>query len=142
MQVVWKFFCGLVKIHSKNSVFKAIVDKTLGNLLFHIQCAYESQQPLACAQLLKSVCYHVQLSSMYLTTPDFTVVGYVLNNSVLPTRLSITKCNINSEAINVMVLEMHRNEQTVRIVDFEANPLDSSGVKCLESLLIKLRSCT
>ena len=60
---------------------------------YYIQCAYETQQQIACAQLLKSTKYHIQLTNKYLSTPDFTAIGYVTNTTVLSTMLSLTNCD-------------------------------------------------
>ena len=54
MLVVWKFYCGLVKLDSTGGMFTAVMRKTVGTTLHKIQCAYESQQPIACNLVMES----------------------------------------------------------------------------------------
>lgn len=106
MLVVWKFYCGLVEFDSANSNFKCLLKETRGNVLYHIQSAYESLQPLPCTQLLKSMHYHISLQKQYLTTPDFTALGFVVSKSLFPVSLSIKHCEINIEAIDALLAEV------------------------------------
>lgn len=103
MLVVWKLYCGLVKIELCETKFKSILHETEGSILYHIQCAYESQQQVACAQLLKAVHHHIHLADKYLSTPDFTALGYVTNTSERPTKLSLINCNMNVEAVDAIL---------------------------------------
>ncbi len=141
MQVVWKFYCGLVEVTFKEDKFKLILHKTMGRTLYHIQCAYESQQKIVCAQLLKSMSYHIQLYDQYLSTPDFTAMGYVTNTSVLPIRLSITNCNINIESIDAFLSEMEdRAKHSLHALSYKSDIFGSTEVQCLVKLLTNFGS--
>ena len=138
MLVVWKFYCGLVKFGIENARFKLILQSTFGNHLFHIQCAYESQQQLTCTQLLKSEKYYIQLVDKYLTTPDFTAMGYIMNKSVLPVTLSLENCKINIEAIDAMLLQMTGERRSLlQTLYFESCDAD---MECVKRLLINVKS--
>ena len=137
MLAVWKFYCGLVKFDVKSSRFKALLSNTSGKNLFHVQCAYESQQSLICTQLLKSKRYHMQLNGTYLTTPDFTAMGYIINASVLPVTLSLTNCKINFEAIDAMMLQMQ--DKTCLLKDLCITSCDTD-MECVKKLLGNIKS--
>ena len=135
MLAVWKFYCGLVKFNVR---FKSILESTFGKHLFHIQCAYESQQQLTCTQLLKSKKYHIQLADQYLTTPDFTAMGYIMNKSVLPVTLSLKNCKINIEAIDAMLLQITSERRSLlQTLYFESRDAD---MECVKRLLINTKS--
>ena len=141
MLAVWKFYCGLVKINAFENKFKSILYKTQGNILFHFQCAYESQQKIPCAQLLKSIHYHIKLKNNYLSTPDFTAIGYVTNTTVIPTELSLLNCNINIEAIDALLSEIRdRARQSVQSLHVETVTVDTTQMECMKKLLANLRS--
>lgn len=132
MQVVWKFYCGLVEFNTRNNKFKLIIDKTPENLLFHTRCAYESQQPLTCTQLLKSTKYFLGFICTYLTIPDFNAIGYVMNKSVLPTQLSIVNCDMkfSIEAMDALLLLLSAN---LKELDLSDNDLGDTGARILAS---------
>ena len=141
MLVVWKFYCGLVKIKAFENKFKSILHKSEGNILFHIQCAYETQQKIACAQLLKAIHYHFQLADKYLSTPDFTAIGYVTNTTVIPTKLSLLNCNINVEAIDALLSEMEdRARHSLQGLHVATETVDSAQMECIKKLLANLGS--
>ena len=138
MLAVWKFYCGLVKFGIENARFKTILQSTFEKHLFHIQCVYESQQQLTCTQLLKSEKYHIQLVNKYLTTPDFTAMGYIMNKSVQPVTLSLKNCKINIEAIDAMLLQMTGETRCLlQTLHFESLDAD---MECVKRILINVKS--
>ena len=138
MLAVWKFYCGLVEFGIENKRFKSILRRTSGKYLFHIQCAYESQQSLPCTQLLKSKKYHIRLTDKYLTIPDYTAMGYIMNISVMPVKLSLKNCKINIEAIDAMLLQMTGETRCLlQTLNFESCDAD---MECVKKLLINVKS--
>ena len=152
MQVVWKFYCGMVNFGVANGNFKTILHMTSGQTLFQVQCAYESQQLLVCSRLLKAIHYEVRLVEKFLTTSDCTAIGYVLNSSVVPTALSIVRCNLSLEAVDAMLLQMGKKSRkfgfsvqnfrkafccsyAAKRLEFQAE--DDPDVECIEKLLTK-----
>ena len=141
MLVVWKFYCGLVKINPFEDKFKSVLQKTRGNVLFQFQCAYESQQKIACAQLLKSIHYQIQLKDNYLSTPDFTSIGYVTNTAVIPTKLSLLNCNINVESIDALLSEMEdRARHSVQSLHLQTETDNTTEMESISKLLANLGS--
>ncbi len=136
MQVEWKFYCGLVEIKPCENKFKSILHKTDGNTLFHIQCAYESQQKIVCAQVLKNVQYNILLDDKYLSTPDFAAIGYVTNITVLPTKLTLLNCNINVEAVDALVSEMEKRARcSLQGLHIETEAVGNAQIECIQKLL-------
>ena len=75
MQVVWKFYCGIVNFQVREDQFKSILGFH-DNSLFHCQCAFESQQPNLCTTISKNLSFKDQI----LNPSDCTVISYVLSN--------------------------------------------------------------
>ena len=112
MQVVWKFYFGMIKIKAFENKFKSILQQTKENTLHHFQCAYESQQQIVCAQLLKAVHYHIYQADKFLSTPDYTAIGYVVNTTVLSTRLTLINCEVDIAAIDALLSEIKEQART------------------------------
>ena len=139
MLVVWKFYCGLVQFGIQNNTFKSILDGRNKNTLFHIQCAYESQQSVLCTQLLKRYDYRIFFEHSYLSIPDFTALGYVINNTMEPITLSFDKCNMNIEAIDAMLSQMgDTSKDLVQCLEIK----DSGIFCCVMKMLINLKILT
>ena len=138
MLVVCKFLCGLTKFGVKSTKFKVMLKKTVGKVLFQIQCAYESQQSITCTQILKNTNYLLEFSCQYLTVPEFHAIGYVLSKSVLPTSLSIVQCkgNFNVEAMCNLLEQARTN---LRELDLSENNLGEESAKILASSLKNCR---
>ncbi len=136
MLVVWKFYCGLVKIKPFQDKFKSILQETKGNTVFHIQCTYESQQQIVCAQLLKMIQYNIQITDKYLSTPDFTALGYVADKSVLPVKLALSNCNINVEAVTSLLSELRPGvDHLLQGLHIVTKSIDSTELTCIKKLL-------
>ena len=134
MLVVWKFYCGLVKLDSTGGMFRAVMRKTVGTSLHKIQCAYESQQPVACDLVIeRALCFENQ----YLTTPDFTALGYVLanNNTSSPITLSLIHCSFNDSAIDALFSETGNKPCLLQTLKYSSNSLDEVMLGYLEKLL-------
>ena len=144
MLVVWKFYCGLVQFDIQNSTFKSILDS--GNVntlnLFHIQCAYESQQSILCTQLLKRYDYSIFFDFSYLSIPDFTALGYVLNNTMEPITLSFYECGMSIEAIDAMLSQMgDTSKDMVQCLAIWESDIFCCVKKMLINLKIKQLTC-
>ena len=130
---MWKFYCGLVAVRP------SFLHKTKGNTLFHIQCAYESQEKIACKHVLKAIEYHISLANITLTTPDFTAIGYISNTSVQqrPITLTLMQCNIDSDAVEAMLYD--RSRLCIQSLHVE---MDAIQIECMTRLLTCLSALT
>ena len=75
MQVVFKFFCGLVQFDSDCRVFEELLRISNFKPLFRIQCAFEIQQSHVCDFVASKFFY---FNDDFMTSSDFTAVGYVV----------------------------------------------------------------
>ena len=141
MLIVWKFYCGLVKLDSTGDMFRAVMRKTVGTTLHKIQCAYESQQPIACDLVLESADSALCFKNQYLTTPDFTALGYVLaNNTSSPITLSLIHCSFNDSGIDALLSETGNKPCLLQTLEYSSDSLDEVMLGCLEKLLPFSRS--
>ena len=135
MQVVWKFFCGIVKFEGSDSRFKALLHKTVKkNQLYFFQCAYESQQDTVCTQVLEGINYHITLKDSTLATPDLTAIGFVMRKSTIPIKMSIVNCDI--KAATVDILWRHRENKTlIQIFNYMSDVIDNDKIDFIEKTL-------
>ena len=75
MQVVFKFFCGLVKFDCNCKLFEELINVSNFKPLFRIQCAFETQQSDVCDFVANKFFY---FNDDFMTSSDFTAVGYVV----------------------------------------------------------------
>ena len=75
MQVVFKFFCGLVQFDSDCKIFEELLSVSNFKPLLRIQCAFETQQSHVCDYVASKFFY---FNDDFMTSSDFTAVGYVV----------------------------------------------------------------
>ena len=141
MLIVWKFYCGLVKLDSTGGMFRAVMKKTT-DTLYKIQCAYESQQPVACNLVMESVGATLCFKNQYLTTPDFTALGSVLanNDTSSPITLSLIHCSLNHSGIDAFLSETGNKLCLLQTLKYSSHSLDEVMLECLVKLLPFFRS--
>ena len=107
MQVVWKFYCGLVNFNVDGE-FASLMDSTRlrkDDDLFCVQCAFESQQSIACDYVVKSGA--LSFRNHFLTPSDFSAIGYAIYRGSHPvTKLTFNKCNLSTEGITAFLEEV------------------------------------
>ena len=131
MQVVWKFYCGLVKIEEYKYQIKALFSGREDLLLFDIHCAYESQQEKFCDFLIKHVNGNILISKKYLTTTDFAALGYILANTSQPASLSLFKCNIDNQGIKILLSQAEGKPLLLHTVTYESEDVVLDSMKIL-----------
>ena len=94
-EVVWKFFCGLTSFKDLDPKFSKVYVFS-GELLFHCQCAFESQQPTTCTSV---VLKHHGVFSFWMCTlkpSDLACIGYVISNAdSYVSELQLPHCDIS-----------------------------------------------
>ena len=75
-----RFLCGTMDFSRSDArdIFKLIISGTSGDILFHIACAYEAQNSIACNQLLQDNCLHI--SDAVITVLDMMHIAYIINS--------------------------------------------------------------
>ena len=83
LYVVWCFLFGILDYSKESTVnlFKLVLDATSNNLLFHIQCAYESHHKSACTDVFRFHEYNLEFENIRLRVSDLTCITYVLKTA-------------------------------------------------------------
>ena len=137
MQMVWKFYCGLVNFREQEDNFRNII-KLYTNYPFLCQCAFESQQPSICKCLVLSGSGDLIFRDRILNFQDFIALSYVMSNaSFCVKKLDIVDCNIG-DSIKYLgdSLSLCINLESL---DLSGNHLDDYCVPILCCSLKKLR---
>ncbi len=96
LYVVWRFLFGILDYSKESTVnlFKLILDATHGNILFHIQCAYESHHSAACTDVLH---FHENNLEFYsIGAFDLACINYVLKTAEYTIiKLNFKSCNFS-----------------------------------------------
>ena len=136
MQVVWKFYCGLVEF-DKEEEFASLMESThlkKGDDLFCIQCAFESQQSSACDYVVKSGA--LSFTNRFLTPSDFTAIGYAICHGSHPvTKLTFNKCNLSTEGITAFLKEVKDRISSITTICFHHQACVTEQVVTLKLLL-------
>ena len=123
MQVVWKFYCGLVDFKDNVSKFAELM-KCFYDDQHKVQCAFESQQSTTCNCLVESNDGRLSFDGMYLNPTDFTAIGYIISNATnCPVEeLGFKRCNFREEGVEVLLKETGQIKiKSIKHVHFSSN---------------------
>ena len=136
MQVVWKFYCGLVDFN-EDGEFASLMDSTRlkrDDDLFCVQCAFESQQSIACDYVVKSGA--LSFTNHFLTPSDFTAIGYAMCHGSCPvTKLTFNKCNLSTEGITAFLEEIKDKVSSITTICFHHKACVTEQLVTLKWLL-------
>ena len=140
MQVVWKFYCGLVSFTNSLSNFKDIL-KFVDNHLFSIQCAFESQQSITCEFVVQSGDSGITLRRQFLTPSDFTALGYVMTNASSPVeKLVLDGCKFGQEGASALLKESGNKVLSFKTFCFHGRDSVREQYQAVNMLLRKMES--
>ena len=108
MGVVWKFYCGLTKLTGNVAmdVFRVLIQQDELNLLLLIHSIHESQNQMACRELLSSRNGALCISDEVLTPADMLAVAYCMQNaSMTLTEVGFHSCHLGGEELQVLSSE-------------------------------------
>ena len=141
MQVVWKFYCGLTRFEKEDSKLEAILDLKKDDL-FGAQCAFESQQSIACDYVVQSgECGTLSLQGHFLTPCDLTAVGFVLKNTSTPVeKLVLDGCKFGIEGRNAFLDEAGDGILSVKTLCFHGKACAMDQYQVLNSCMLEMTS--
>ena len=119
--VVWKFYCGMTQFSDEQKMhnFEQLYEKSKDDVLLQLHCAHESQQDSLCTHIVKSYDSSIILDKQSLNPADFTALGYVLTDSIVPTtELAITSCHIGPEGLSALVKAINISSLSLRILRY------------------------
>ena len=115
MQVVFKFFCGLVKFDEDCGLFIKLLACSNFKPLFRVQCAFETQQSQVCDYVASPF---LQFKDLFMTSSDFTALGYVI-------------AHVNQNIVNGISFDCSPSEECIEAFD-KALKWHSASLKFLE----------
>ena len=99
MQVVWKFYCGLVKF-GNHIKFDSLLDKTQYGMLYRVQCSFESQQPNTCDSIIEDG--SLSFKDNFFTPSDFTAIAFAISHAAHISKLVFDECTLRQEGIDIL----------------------------------------
>ena len=104
LYVTWCFLFGILDYSKESTVnlFKLVLDNTHGDLLLHIQCAYESHHKSACTDVLRFHEYNLYFKDI--SASDLICITYVLKTADYTTiKLKFDQCDFSvDEAVALL----------------------------------------
>ena len=108
LQMMWKFFCGIVRFEDK-SLLNQFMTCIGTNILYKAQCAFESQQKIVCDNVLELEKTTDTLIFMdhRLRPTDFLAIGYAISTTqYVVTTMTFSECNLDGEGITLFLEKM------------------------------------
>ena len=101
LQMVWKFYCGMFQFKSHSLLLNYIMSNTDLDMLYKIQCAFESQQQIVCDSVLElDKADTLSFKDHSLIPTDFLAISYVITTTnYIVTALTFTGCSLDGEGV-------------------------------------------
>ena len=113
--VVWQFLFGILEPYS-DELFNKIQRATPDEHMLHIRCAYESQNPTACAKVL--VVNENSLELVNIRPSDLPCLTYVLENIDTPIaecKLMFLNCNFGEKDAQTFLKGVGHHQLSLRV---------------------------
>ena len=108
LQMVWKFYCGMVQFKAHSLVLNYIMSNTDLDMLYKIQCVFESQQQIVCDSVVElDKADTLSFKDHSLIPTDFLAISYVITTtSYIVTALTFTGCSLDGEGVALFLEKM------------------------------------
>ena len=143
LQMVWKFYCGKVQFKAHSLVLNYIMSNTDLDMLYKIQCAFESQQHIVCDGVLElDKADTLSFKDHSLIPTDFLAISYVISSTrYLVTTLIFTDCSLDGEGVVLFLEKMSSvHLDHIKCLGYHKQKCLVSQFKTLNLLLRKLTS--
>ena len=143
LHVVWKFYCGMVQFKAHSLVLNFIMSNTDLDMLYKIQCAFESQQQIVCESVLElDKADTLSFKDHNLIPTDFLAISYVISSTrSIVTTLTFTDCSFDGEGIALFLEKMSSvHLDDIKYLGYHKQNCLVSQFKTLNMLLRKLTS--
>ena len=143
LQMVWKFYCGKVQFKAHSLVLNYIMSDTDLDMLYKIQCAFESQQQIVCDSVLElDKADTLSFKDHNLIPTDFLAISYVITTtSYIVTTLTFTDCSLDGKGIALFLEKMSSvHLDHIKYLGYHKQNCLVSQFKTLNMLLRKLTS--
>ena len=142
--MVWKFYSGIVQFDKDSLILKSLMSDSKTDMLYKVQCAFESQQQIACDKLLElseepnSLCF----SKNNFIPTDFLAMSYVIetsHNQVI--KLLFKKCSLDSEGVDLFLDNVNTGKlDNIRYIGFNKKNCTVSEFKLFYKILCKIQN--
>ena len=133
MQIVWKFYCGLVKFDDQIK-FESLLEKTQYGRLYEVQCSFESQQPSTCHSIIENGT--LSFKNNFFTPSDFTAIAFVISNAIQNIcELVFDQCTLSQEGINVLEEKARDNLSSVTTLCFHGHNCVAKQLRLVNKLM-------
>ena len=108
MRVMWKFYCGLTKLSGDvaTSVLHVLLQQDEMDPLLLSHSIHESQNKIACCELISSMSGELRISDEVLTPVDSVAVAYCMQNALYTlTKVGFQSCYLGDEELQVLTSE-------------------------------------
>ena len=141
LQMVWKFYCGMVQIKPHSLVLNYIMSNTDLDMLYKIQCAFESQQQILCDSVLElDKADTLSFKDCNLIPTDFLAISYVVSTTrYIATALTFTGCSLDGEGVALFLEKMTSDHlENIKYLGYHKRNSTVSQLETIKVLLKKL----
>ena len=143
LRMVWKFYSGIVQFDKDSLILKSLMSDSETDMLYKVQCAFESQQQIACDKLLElseepnSLCF----SKNNFIPTDFLAMSYVIETSHNQvTKLLFKKCSLDSEGVDMFLDKVSTGKlDNIRYIGLDKKNCTVSEFKLFFKILSKIQ---
>ena len=142
LRMVWKFYSGIVQFDQDSLILKSLMSDSKTDTLYKVQCAFESQQQIACNTLLElseepnSLCF---LKNNFIPT-DFLAMSYIIETSHHVTKLLFKMCSLDSEGIDLFLDEVSIGKlDNIKYFGFNKKDCTVSEFRTIFKILSKIQ---
>ena len=134
MEVVWKFFCGLTSFKDLDPIFSQVCEFS-DELLFHCQCAFESQQPTTYTSIVLKHDGVFDFRWCTLKPSDLACIGYVISNAdSYVSILWLSHCGISDCDAEILCSTL-KSCPKLSMLTLGSNKIGDNGAQCLAKVL-------
>ena len=140
LQMVWKFYCGMVQFKAHSLVLNYIMSNTDLDM-YKIHCAFESQQQIVCDSVLElDKADTLSFKDHSLIPTDFLAISYVISTtSYIVTTLTFTDCSLDGEGVALFLEKMSSDHlENIKYLGFHNRYCTDSQLETINVFLRKL----
>ena len=140
LQMVWKFYCGMVQFKAHSLVLNYIMSNTDLDM-YKIHCAFESQQHIVCDSVLElDKADTLSFKDHSLIPTDFLAISYVISTtSYIVTTLTFTDCSLDGEGVALFLEKMSSDHlENIKYLGYHNSDCTGSQLETINMLLRRL----
>ena len=141
LQMVWKFYSGMVQFKALSLVLNYIMSTTDLDMLYKIQCAFESQQQIVCDSVLElDKADTLSFKDHSLIPTDFLAISYVISTTrYVVTTLIFTDCSLDREGVALFLAKMSSDHlENIKYLGYHKRNCTVDQLDIINMLLRKL----